>query len=99
MPNMLPFELQVETASRSKLQLVGVSAMLLASKYEETYAPEVADFVYITDNAYTSKQIRQMEQLIFKTIDFDLSHPLCLHFLRRNSKAAMVSCKFGARLY
>jgi cyclin B len=35
-----------------KLQLVGVTAMLIASKYEEIYAPEVQDFVYITDKAY-----------------------------------------------
>lgn len=73
------------------MQLVGVSAMLLASKYEETYAPEVGDFVYITDNSYTKGQIKKMEQLIFKTVNFDLSQPLCLQFLRRNSKAAMVS--------
>ena len=38
---------------RHNLQLVGVTAMLIASKYEEIYAPEVNDFVYITDNAYT----------------------------------------------
>ena len=76
---------------RSKLQLVGVSAMLLASKYEETYAPEVGDFVYITDNSYTKGQIKKMEQLIFKTVSFDLSQPLSIQFLRRNSKAAVVS--------
>lgn len=35
--------------------------MLIASKYEEIYAPEVNDFVYITDNAYTKQQIFQME--------------------------------------
>jgi G2/mitotic-specific cyclin-B, other len=38
---------------RNNLQLVGVTAMLIATKYEEIYAPEVRDFVYITDNAYT----------------------------------------------
>ena len=38
---------------RNNLQLVGVTAMLIASKYEEIYAPEIRDFVYITDNAYT----------------------------------------------
>jgi len=27
--------------------------MLLASKYEEIYAPEISDFTYITDNAVT----------------------------------------------
>lgn len=39
--------------SKSKLQLVGVSALLIACKYEEIYPPEVKDFVYITDRAYT----------------------------------------------
>jgi hypothetical protein len=38
-----------------------VTAMLIASKYEEIYAPEVKDFVYITDNAYTKDEILQME--------------------------------------
>ncbi len=42
---------------RNNLQLVGVTAMLIASKYEEIYAPEVRDFVYITDNAYTKEEI------------------------------------------
>jgi hypothetical protein len=42
---------------RSNLQLVGVTAMLIASKYEEIYAPEVRDFVYITDTAYTKDEI------------------------------------------
>lgn len=76
--------------SRGKLQLVGVTAMLVASKYEEMYAPEVADFVYITDNAYTKADIRHMECIILKTLDFSLGKPLCLHFLRRNSKAGQV---------
>merc|ERR1712098_733930 len=44
-----------------KLQLVGVTAMFIASKVEEMYAPEINDFVYITDNAYTAVEIRQME--------------------------------------
>jgi cyclin B len=35
--------------------------MLIASKYEEIYAPEVRDFVYITDNAYTKDEILLME--------------------------------------
>lgn len=75
---------------RNKLQLVGVTSMLIASKYEEMYAPEVADFVYITDNAYQKKDIREMEALILRTLDFSMGKPLCLHFLRRNSKAGGV---------
>jgi len=84
--------LQVEglTIRRNKLQLVGVAAMLIASKVEEMYAPEINDFVYITDNAYTATEIRALEIRILSTINFGLGRPLPLHFLRRNSKAGDV---------
>lgn len=82
--------LQVQRVDRSKLQLVGVTSMLIASKYEEMYAPEIADFEYITDNAYTNADIRRMEICILKALDCNLGRPLPLHFLRRNSKAAEV---------
>lgn len=82
--------LQVQEVSKSKLQLVGVTAMLVASKYEEMYAPEVKDFVYITEEAFSSAEIRKMEVLMLKTLDFNLGKPLPLHFLRRNSKAGNV---------
>ncbi|KAI9544999.1 G2/mitotic-specific cyclin-B2 [Dissostichus eleginoides] len=78
--------LQVQPVSRRKLQLVGVTAMLVACKYEEMYAPEVGDFAYITDGAFTKAQILEMEQLILRTLNFELGRPLPLHFLRRASK-------------
>uniref|UniRef100_A0A4W6C6S1 G2/mitotic-specific cyclin-B2 n=1 Tax=Lates calcarifer TaxID=8187 RepID=A0A4W6C6S1_LATCA len=80
--------LQVQPVSRRKLQLVGVTAMLVACKYEEMYAPEVGDFAYITDNAFTKSQILEMEQLVLRSLKFQLGRPLPLHFLRRASKVA-----------
>ena len=82
--------LQEQSVKRDKLQLVGVTAMLIASKYEEMYAPEINDFVYITDSAYSKTEIRRMEIVILKTLQFNLGRPLPLHFLRRNSKAGEV---------
>jgi len=64
--------------------------MFIASKVEEMYAPEINDFVYITDNAYSAAEIRQMELKILNTLNFNMSRPLPLHFLRRNSKAGDV---------
>lgn len=55
------------------------------------FSPNIEDFVYITDNAYTSSQIREMETLILKELKFELGRPLPLHFLRRASKAGEVS--------
>ena len=42
------------------VQLVGVTAMMLAAKYQESYPPEVRDFIYISDKAYNRKQILRM---------------------------------------
>jgi len=75
---------------RKRLQLVGITSMWIASKYEEIFAPEVNDFVYITDNAYSSAELRAMELDILRTLNFNLGRPLALHFLRRNSKAGEV---------
>lgn len=67
---------------------VGVTAMLIASKYEEIWAPEVRDFVYISDKAYTKEQILECEKLILNTLKFNLTLPTCFNFLSRFQKAA-----------
>ncbi len=64
--------------------------MLIASKYEEMYAPEVRDFVFITAEAYSGAQIREKEKEMLKELDYSFGNPLCLHFLRRFSRAGDV---------
>ncbi|XP_059830004.1 G2/mitotic-specific cyclin-B1-like [Hypanus sabinus] len=85
--------LQDNPVTKKNLQLVGVTAMFIASKYEEVYPPEIGDFVIITDNAYTTAQVRQMERWILKKLCFSLGKPVPLHFLRRASKVADVSAE------
>ena len=59
--NLIDRYLQLKVVRRSKLQLVGVACLMLASKYEEIYPPELRDLVYITDRAYTKQEIVEME--------------------------------------
>ena len=76
------------TINRRELQLVGLTAMLIAAKFEETWAPEINDFVYMSDKAYTCQDVLAMECRMLKKLDFRLGRPLPLHFLRRNTQAA-----------
>jgi len=78
--------LEKTKVSKSRLQLVGVSSLLIASKYEEIYPPELKDFVYITDRAYTKQDVLEMEFLILSTLSFDITFPTSLRFLERYMK-------------
>ena len=76
---------QLET---SQLQLASVSAMLLASKFEETYAPGLKQFLFVCDHAYSAEQLLSMEQRFLRALDFALARPLVILFLRRYAMAA-----------
>lgn len=66
---------------RGKLQLVGTASMYIAAKYEEISPPDVTEFVYITDDTYTKKQVLRMEHLLLKVLDFRMNTPTCNCFL------------------
>lgn len=55
--NLIDRYLAKTEVSRPKLQLVGVTALLIASKYEEIYPPELRDLVYICDRAYSKLEV------------------------------------------
>lgn len=70
------------------MQLVGVTCMLIASKYEEIYAPQVDEFCYITDNTYTRDDVLAMERTVLDALNFELTQPTIKTFLRRCLRAA-----------
>uniref|UniRef100_A0A1J3FA24 Cyclin-B2-4 n=1 Tax=Noccaea caerulescens TaxID=107243 RepID=A0A1J3FA24_NOCCA len=74
--------------ARKKLQLVGVTAMLLACKYEEVSVPVVDDLILISDKAYTRREVLDMEKLMANTLQFNFCLPTPYVFMRRFLKAA-----------
>ncbi len=85
--NLLDRFLEDTPVPRSKLQLVGMVAMFIASKYEEIYFPSVADFVHIADKTYTRENILVMEATMLNALKFNITTPYSWTFLRRNLKA------------
>ena len=91
--NLIDRFLSARVVSLAKLQLVGVTCMFIASKVEDTVAPTVANFVYCADSSYKEAEILQAEKYVLKTIDWNLSYPSPLNFLRRISKADEYNCE------
>ncbi|TIB43067.1 hypothetical protein E3P83_00970 [Wallemia ichthyophaga] len=86
--NIIDRFLSVRVVSLVKLQLVGVTAMFIAAKYEEILAPSVDEFVYMTENGYTREEILKGERIILQTLNFSVSsYSSPYTWVRRISKA------------
>jgi len=87
--------------ARSKLQLVGVTALLIACKYEEIYPPEVRDCVYITDRAYHKQEVLDMEQDMLHRLRFKITVPTAYPFILRflNITKASSVARYAAHYY
>lgn len=79
--NLIDRFLEKEDIARGRLQLVGITALFIACKFEEVNAPEVKDCVYLTDNAYTKQEILQTEARMLHVLDYQLHVPTGYHFL------------------
>ena len=73
--NLIDRYLEKNETNRIKLQLVGITAMFIACKYEEIYPPEIKDFVYITDGAYVKNDVLHMEIKMLKSLGFNVTFP------------------------
>lgn len=63
--NLIDRFLSLQSVARKKLQLVGITAMLVACKYEEVNVPVIEDMILISDKAYTRKEVLEMVTQIF----------------------------------
>lgn len=73
---------------KATLQLLGATALFVASKFDERCPPSMDDFLYICDDAYSRKEIISMEIDLLKAMDFELGMPLSYRFLRRYARCS-----------
>ena len=72
--------LSLKKIERCNFQLLGVAALLIACKQNEIIFHKLSEYVYITDNAYTEKDIKDMEYKIITTLNFNILIPSSLSF-------------------
>ena len=85
--NIIDRFLSARVVSLVKLQLVGITCMFIAAKVEEIISPSARNFLYCADSSYSETEILQAERYVLKTLDWNLSYPNPINFLRRISKA------------
>jgi hypothetical protein len=85
--NIIDRFLSQKTVQLDRLQLVGVTGMFIASKYEEVLSPHVGSFRHVADDGFSEEEILAAERWVLQTLNYDLSYPNPMNFLRRISKA------------
>lgn len=69
--------------NREKFQLLGITCLFLASKYEDIYPPELKECLFVTENSYSRDDLLRLEGEILTSIDFKIKIPTPLVFLER----------------
>ena len=70
---------KIKSLSVSEIQLIGVTCMFIASKFEEYRNPPVEFFAQSTKFTYISRDILECEKTILKTLNWKI-HALTLNF-------------------
>lgn len=78
--------------NKKQLQLVGVTAIFIAAKYEEIYPPNLRDFIRTTDEAYSKQNLIKMEIDMLKVIDFQITFPTAWRFLEKYPELMTNGC-------
>jgi hypothetical protein len=71
---------------KSELHLVGLTALLISTKYEEIYPPDLKDLLEISENKFTKAEVLEMETKMLTALDFNFTLPSSLRFLERFRK-------------
>ena len=71
---------------RDRLQLLGITCLLISCKSHEIYYPQQTKLIEATDNAYTKEEMLTMENQILKKLNFYIVCPNPIDFYNILSK-------------
>ena len=71
---------------RQNFQLLGMVALLIACKQNETIYPPLISFLAFSDNLYTLKELTDMEIKVIRSLEFDILAPTADDFFMINAE-------------
>lgn len=75
--------LSFKQIKKSQLHILGVTSLLISTKYEEIYPPELKDLLSVSENKFSRSEVLSMERDMLMTLQFDLTTPSAYRFLER----------------
>merc|ERR1712018_186725 len=79
--------------TKKNLQVIGLTAFVIASKYEEVTFPILDDWRYLSDHSVSCEEIKNAELEILQVLNFKVNLPVPLTFLRRFSNIAKADAR------
>ena len=78
--NLIDRYISKKPIHRTKFQLLGVTSLFIAYKYEEIYMKNINEFVDLTARAFDKTEILNMEKILIDLVEFNLDLPLSNDF-------------------
>lgn len=78
--------LSLKQIKKSELHILGVTSLLISTKYEEIYPPQLKELLNVSENKFNKAEVLKLEMDILITLQFDLTSPSSYRFLERFRK-------------
>lgn len=75
--------LSLKQIKKSQLHILGVTSLLISTKYEEIYPPDLKDLLSVSENKFSRNEVLIMERDMLRTLEFNLTTPSAYRFLER----------------
>ena len=82
--------LSLKQIKKSQLHILGVTALLISTKYEEIYPPDLRELLNVSENKFNRAEVLQMEKDMLITMQFELTQPSAYRFLERFRKISSI---------
>lgn len=97
--NMMDRYLSKRVVYKKHYQLVGMTSLWVASKYEDSKEklPSVAQLCKLCSNTYDESAFITMERYVLKTLEYSLGHPTAEAFLKKDLEMSKTDDKLIVR--
>merc|ERR1712060_8026 len=75
--------LSLKQIKKNQLHILGVASLLISTKYEEIYPPDLKELLNVSENKFNRAEVLAMERDMLLTMQFEVTQPSAYRFLER----------------